>query len=141
MSEVAPEQVLETYAAQRLARVNSARTFEFEAVQFTYKAAIPVEVLNTFLERDGSIDEITAICDATARACLENPTAWDEIRKPDHQPSVLDFASIVWLTDQIVTRSSGLPTERPADSSAGPPAATATTSTDGSGSTAATPTT
>lgn len=141
MSEQAQEQVLETYAAERAARQHSARSFMFEGEQFTYKPAVAAEVLVTFLERDGlSARELLTLCDHTALACLEpqSADAWTAIRSADHQPP-LDFASVIWLADQIVTRASGLPTVGPADSSAGPPAATATTSTDESGSPAVIP--
>lgn len=133
------EQVLETYAAERLARINSARSFQFEGVTFHYKAAIPVSVLDAFLNRDGSVHDIETLCDLTARACLENPEAWDLVRSPSHEPMILDFAGIVWLTDQIVTRASGLPTERPDGSSNGPQTPTAGSSAAGSPSTAAAP--
>lgn len=134
------EQVLESYAAERAARLAANRTFEFEGISFTYKAAIPVAVLDAFLARDGSIEEIVAICDATARACLENPEAWDQVRADDHQPLVLDFAGVLWLADQIVTRSTGIPTDAPSASSAGQETgATAAISTDASSSAAETP--
>lgn len=135
------EQVLEKYAAERAAR--KPRSFVFEGEQFTTRASVPAEVLAAFLDRDelSSSRAVIAVCDETARACLDDPgyEAWQRIRSADHTPA-LDYISTIWLADQIVTRASGLPTALPAASSDGPQAATATTSTDGSPSTAAIPT-
>lgn len=137
------EQVLESYAADRAARLRAPRSFTFEGEQFTYVPAIPAETLIRFLDRDGlSGQQILTLCDETAIACLEpdSQAAWTRIRQPDHQPLPLGFGDVIWLADQIITRASGLPTERPAVSSDGPPEATVTTSSAVSPSTAEAPT-
>lgn len=65
--------------------------------------------------------EMLAVAEDTIVACLEPESldAWRRLRSAD-QPIPLSFREIFSLCDYILARASGIPTDGPSDSSAGP---------------------
>lgn len=135
------EQALEQFAARRAAQEKDKpkRTFEFEGERLIVRASIVPEVLLRRFALDGmTYEQVLQRIDETALACLEpeSAKAWAKLRSPDHSPP-LNLDAMTWLCDHIMGIAAGLPTERPADSSDGPPA-TQPSSRAGSSSRAAT---
>lgn len=136
---------LEQFAERRKAREEADRTFDLLGESLTVRASVAPEAALRLAQFDIRVaryleaaqeaeakklpppelgvtdEEMLAMDEEAIRAALEPGSwaAWDRLRAPD-APEPLSILEIHGLARYVVSRVSGLPTERPAGSSAGP---------------------